>query len=170
VIATKEADRLTLCRLARAMLALVLAAAVSGPLTAGATGPFGAGQVGSRAGVASPAGPSPRNPAGPTPRNPAGPPPLNATGSFGSRLAHPRSGAVFGAGDPFFQPQPFVSVVGPSSVPLAVGGSFFCQVHGRGFATEQFFFDHLAVVDGLAPDEASAVLFENGGVWIYGGD
>src|SRR5262245_6575921 len=89
---------------------------------AAATGPSGSAGPSVRAGAAFPAGPTPRNPAGPPPINATGPPPVNAAGSFAraTRVAPP----VFIGGDPFIQPQPFVSVVGPSSVPVLVGGSF----------------------------------------------
>lgn len=158
-------------RLDRRCLAVVALLAVAlSPLSAVATGPSGSRGGRTQPGVAFPAGPTPRNPAGPTPRNPAGPPPLNATGSFARGRAPGHAPPVFVGNDPFFQPQAFVGVVGPSSVPASLGGSFFCAVHQRGFATQQFFFDHVASADGLSPDEAMAVLVDDGGVWIFTGE
>jgi hypothetical protein len=138
--------------------------------SAGATGPGGPNGGRSRAASAFPAGPTPRNPAGPTPRNPAGPPPLNAPGSFANTRPLGVRPPVFVGNDAFFQPQPFVSVVGPSTVPVLLDGSFFCGVHDRGFATQQFFFDHLATSDGLAPEEAIEMLVDGGGVWVFTGE
>lgn len=107
-----------------------------------------------------PAGPTPLNPAGPTPLNPAGPTPLNPTGPT---LGMPRR--VF----PTRQPGAYVGVVGSSytngGVPLR--GSFYCQVHNRGYASEALFFNHLAVADGIGGEEAASHLVEDGGVWVF---
>jgi hypothetical protein len=135
---------------------------------ADATGPGGAGIA--AGGAAFPAGPSPRNPAGPTPRNPAGPTPLNPAGSFGRSRGVVVRQPFVGASDPLVRPQPFVSVVGPSSA-AGLGGSFFCGVHNRGFASEGFFFDHLAEFDGMVdPDIAAEMLVDGGGVWVFTGE
>jgi len=110
-----------------------------------------------------PAGPTPLNPAGPTPLDPAGPTPLNPTGPS---VGLPRHGARIQ--QTVQQPGVFVGVVGAGSnfgVPLQ--GSFYCQVHNRGYATESLFFDHLAVADGVAGDEAMSYLIQDGGVWIF---
>jgi hypothetical protein len=107
-----------------------------------------------------PAGPSPLNPAGPSPLNPAGPSPLNPTGPS---LGMPRRGFSVR------QPGAYVGVVGSSYVnggaPLR--GSFYCQVHNRGYASQALFFDHLAVADGIGSEEARSYLVEDGGVWVF---
>jgi len=144
-----------------ALAALLLALAVP----AGATGSPGT-RAGGRVGVApapalrNPAGPTPLNPAGPTPLNPAGPTPLNPTGpsvGFPRRgvLVAPSSGVHVGV------------VGGRSSYGAPLGGSFFCQVHNRGYASESLFFDHLAAMDGVSGDEALSYLYDDGGVWIF---
>lgn len=63
-----------------------------------------------------------------------------------------------------------MAVVGPGVAPAFPGGSFFCRVHNRGFATQQFFFDHLALVDGVDPFLASENIFADGGVWVFTGE
>ena len=102
-----------------------------------------------------PAGPTPFNPAGPTPLNPAGPPPI------GNGVAYPRRFV------PAFQPAPgmYVGVVGGAG--HGAGGSFYCAVHGRGYASETLFLNHLADADGVYGDDASSYLFQDGGVWIF---
>jgi hypothetical protein len=102
-----------------------------------------------------PAGPSPRNAAGPTPFNPAGPPPLGAAAAF-VPLAPQRFVNVP-------QPEVFVSTVGDPPP------AFFCQIHNRGFANEQAFFEHLGMSDGVSPEFARAALFDGGGVWVFAG-
>jgi hypothetical protein len=156
-------------RVARAVGAATLAALLVAE-AAWATPPASSSRPGIAPRAAFPAGPTPRNPAGPTPRNPAGPPPLNAAGSFGAapRMVHrPPLGS---ASDPLFVPQPFVSVVGPAAAPAFLGGSFFCEVHNRGFATEQFFFDHVEGMDGVPADVAAEMLIDGGGVWVFTGE
>jgi hypothetical protein len=106
------------------------------------------------------AGPTPLHAAGPTPLNPAGPPPLFPTGRF-------RGGPVVTTSDPLFRPQPFVSVIEDHGVQQALAGSFFCQLHNRGFATQGLFFDHLLAADGIDSAQASEALIEDGGVWIF---
>lgn len=150
--------------LAAAALALAVPAGATGP---GKGRPPGQPRVGGpspRIGAPSamlrnPAGPTPLNPAGPTPLNPAGPPPLNPTGLNvpvpRTVVVGPRRGV-------------HVGIVGggfDSGVPL--GGSFFCEVHNRGYATQSLFFNHLATADGVAGEEALAYLIEDGGVWIF---
>lgn len=108
-----------------------------------------------------PAGPTPFNPAGPTPLNPAGPPPL---GAAGPSIGFPRRVA------PIIVQQPGVSVGivgGASGYGAPIGGSFYCQVHDRGYASESLFFEHLAAADGVYGDEALPYLFEDGGVWVF---
>lgn len=145
--------------------AALAAAALALAVPAAATGPQKGGHVARpRIGAASPmlrnpAGPTPLNPAGPTPLNPAGPTPLNPTGLNvpvpRTVIVGPRRGV-------------HVGIVGSgfaSGAPL--GGSFFCEVHNRGYATESLFFDHLAVADGVAGEEALSYLIDDGGVWIF---
>jgi hypothetical protein len=104
-----------------------------------------------------PAGPTPLDPAGPTPLNPAGPTPLNPTGRS---MGMPRRAV------PIQQPGVFVGVVGASDAGLPLRGSFFCQVHNRGYASQSLFFDHLAVADGVGSEDAMSYLIEDGGVWV----
>ncbi len=66
-------------------------------------------------------------------------------------------------------PQPFVSIVGGAATPHSLGGSFYCRIHDRGFATEGFFLDHLQRTDGVSPDDAGQLLDEEAGVWIFSG-
>jgi hypothetical protein len=108
--------------------------------------------------VLGPAGPTPLNPAGPTPLNPAGPSPLNPTGPS---IGFPRSVVRAPARGVH------VGVVGGYDYGAPIGGSFFCQVHNRGYASESLFFDHLAVADGVYGDEALSYLYDDGGVWIF---
>jgi len=99
-------------------------------------------------------------PAGPTPLNPAGPTPVNPTGPS---IGFPRRGVVV-AGPPGVH----VGVVGGGygyGAPL--GGSFFCRVHNRGYASESLFFEHLAAADGVYGDEALPYIYDDGGVWIF---
>jgi hypothetical protein len=86
---------------------------------------------------------------------------LNPAGGFGAR------GFSGFASDPLFVPQPFVAVVQDHGMQQPLGGSFFCQVHNRGFATQGLFFDHLLAADGVNAGEASEMLVEGGGVWIF---
>jgi len=141
-------------------LAVMISAALVFVLSsaAGATGAHKGRRVDpSRSMLRNPAGPTPLNPAGPTPLNPAGPTPLNPTGrSFG----FPSRAIV--------QPGISVGIVGSQEpVGLPLGGSFYCQVHNRGYATESLFFDHLAAADGMYGDEALSYLIDDGGVWIF---
>jgi len=102
-----------------------------------------------------PAGPTPFNPAGPTPLNPAGRPPI------GGGVAAPRRLV------PAYQaPAPglYVGVVGGG---LGAGGSFYCQVHDRGYASQTHFLNHLADVDGMFGEDALSYLVEDGGVWVF---
>ncbi|MEW6269723.1 MAG: hypothetical protein AB1689_10560 [Thermodesulfobacteriota bacterium] len=138
---------------------------------AGATGAAGAAKGQPRIGghvvgvapmpmLRNPAGPTPLNPAGPTPLNPAGPTPLNPVGPS---IPFPRSGVVIVP-----QPGVHVGIVGQQEpVGLPLGSSFYCQVHDRGYASQSLFFDHLAVADGLAGDEALSYLVDDGGVWVF---
>jgi len=106
-----------------------------------------------------PAGPTPLNPAGPTPLNPAGPTPLNPAGPS---ISFPRQGGFIQ------QPGVYVGVVGGGgNYRPQLGGSFYCQVHNRGYASQGLFFDHLAGADGLYGDEALSYLIDDGGVWIF---
>lgn len=108
-----------------------------------------------------PAGPTPLNPAGRTPFNPAGPTPLNPAGAppIGARVVSPR-GFV-----PYQQPGMYVGVVGGSG--YGQGGSFYCQVHDRGYASQGMFLSHLADFDGVYGDDALSFLVEDGGVWVF---
>jgi len=108
--------------------------------------------------VMNPVGPPPLNAVGPPPLNAVGPPPLNAVG--------PPPFNATGAQPAFFDRGAFVSVVGDQPVG-PIGGSFFCRVHGRGFATEQLFLDHLARFDGVAPADAGRMVFDNAGVLTF---
>ena len=147
---------------------LAVPAAASGPMQGvpgGARGnPFAQPLIG-------PAGPSPLNPAGPSPLNPAGPSPLNPAGPSpldptGRSIGLPRRGARIQ--QTVLQPGVVVGVVGNGgNVGAPLQGSFYCQVHNRGYATQSLFFDHLAVADGVAGDEATSVLVQDGGVWIF---
>lgn len=147
--------------LAVASLSLALA------MPSQATGPGGQPRIGGHVvGVRplppmrNPAGPTPLNPAGPTPLNPAGPTPLNPTGPS---IPFPRQGFVIGPGAGVH-----VGVVGGGAqAGFPIGGSYYCQVHDRGFASQSLFFEHLAVMDGLPGDVALSYLIENGGVWIF---
>ncbi|MBY0280508.1 hypothetical protein K2Z84_34670 [Candidatus Binatia bacterium] len=107
-----------------------------------------------------PAGPTPLNPAGPTPLNPAGPPPLNPAGPppLGTHLVSPRRFV------PYQQPGMYVGVVGGG---YGQGGSFYCQVHNRGYASQGMFLNHLADFDGVYGDDAVSLLVEDGGVWVF---
>lgn len=97
-----------------------------------------------------PAGPTPLNPAGPTPFNPAGPPPVG--GGFQRRFhGH--------------QPGMFVGIVGGGGYGGSAG-SYYCQVHDRGYASQNMFFAHLADADGLYGDDALPFLVDNGGVLV----
>jgi hypothetical protein len=155
-------------RAARWIVTVASAVALSAPAVATATGPSGGGQKrigGHVVGVKplpplnGPAGPTPLNPAGPTPLNPAGPPPI---GAGGASIAFPRRIA------PIQRPGFAVGIVGANDgygAPL--GGSFYCQVHDRGYASESLFFDHLSAVDGIPGDDALSYLIEDGGVWVF---
>jgi hypothetical protein len=148
--------------LRRTVALTVLACLVAVPALA--TGPGAPHRGGSRGmGFAQqpqlgPAGPTPLDPAGPTPLNPAGPTPLNPTGPA---RGLPRRGARIQ------QPGVFVGVVGGGNVGVPLQGSFYCQVHNRGYATQSLFFDHLAGADGVRGDEAMSFLVEDGGVWVF---
>jgi hypothetical protein len=110
--------------------------------------------------VVGPAGPTPLNPAGPTPLNPAGPTPLNPTGPS---VGFPRLGVPVAPAAGVH-----VGIVGSrTSYGAPPGGSFFCQVHNRGYASESLFFDHLATADGVHGDDALPYLYDDGGVWIF---
>jgi hypothetical protein len=94
---------------------------------------------------------------------PAGPSPLDPTGRS---MGLPRRGARIQ--HTVQQPGVFVGVVGNGgTVGVPLQGSFYCQVHNRGYATQSLFFDHLAVADGVAGDEATSFLIQDGGVWIF---
>ena len=135
-----------------------------GAAPAGATGPqrgYGPHTFGVRPlpPLNGPAGPTPLNPAGPTPLNPVGPSPL---GLGGPSIGFPRRGV------PIQQPGMYVGIVGGGgNYGGPLGGSFFCQVHNRGYATQSLFFDHLAVADGINGDDAPSYLIDDGGVWIF---
>ena len=103
-----------------------------------------------------PAGPTPLNPAGRTPLNPAGPPPV------GGGVAYPRRFV------PAYQPAPgmYVGVVG-DGYGYGQGGSFYCQVHNRGYASQTLFLNHLADADGMYGEDALSFLIEDGGVWVF---
>jgi hypothetical protein len=103
-----------------------------------------------------PAGPTPFNPAGPTPLNPAGSPPV------GGGVAYPRRFV------PSYQPAPgmYVGVVG-GGYAYGQGGSFYCQVHDRGYASQTLFLNHLADADGMYGEDALSFLIEDGGVWVF---
>lgn len=146
-----------------AVLACLLAvpAAANGPMQ-GVPGGAHGNRFAARS-LIGPAGPTPLDPAGPTPLNPAGPTPLNPTGPS---IGMPRRGARIQ--QTVQQPGVFVGVVGAGrNVGAPLQGSFYCQVHNRGYATQSLFFDHLAVADGLAGDEATSFLIEDGGVWVF---
>lgn len=105
-----------------------------------------------------PAGPTPLNPAGPTPLNPAGPPPI---GAGGPSIGFPRRSYTV-------QPGFSVGIVGGgANYDAPIGGSFFCEVHNRGYASQSLFFDHLEVADGMYGDDALSYLIDDGGVWIF---
>jgi hypothetical protein len=104
----------------------------------------------------SPAGPPPLNAVGPPPLNPAGPPPLNAVG--------PPPLNATGA-QPMIVPRVIVSSVGVPS-----DGGFFCSVHQRAFSNEQQFLQHLALFDGIPPQQAGAVTFMDGSVVVFSGN
>ncbi|MFM7140763.1 MAG: hypothetical protein ACKO2K_02445 [Alphaproteobacteria bacterium] len=132
-----------------------------------------------------------RNPAGPSPRNPAGPPPTDPTGSFShlrpirppgtpppSRPGggqpggwnHGHHGGWNGGGWGYPGYNPGVVVIGPtSSGGFPYGSNFYCQVHGIGFAFQDMFLEHVAYVDGVAPDYAMTLMYNTGGVWVYPG-
>lgn len=142
---------------------IVVLAAVS---QAGATPPgrdgrpqFGGHAVGVRPlpPLNGPAGPTPLNPAGPTPLNPAGGPPI------GGGVAQPRRFV------PSYQQAPgmYVGVVGGGGYGFGQGGSFYCQVHDRGYASQTLFLNHLADADGLYGEDALSFLIEDGGVWVF---
>ena len=101
-------------------------------------------------------------PAGPTPLNPAGPTPLNPAGSLGGGVANPRRVV------PSYQPAPgmYVGVVG-GGYGYGQGGSFYCQVHNRGYASQTLFLNHLADADGMYGEDALSFLIEDGGVWVF---
>jgi hypothetical protein len=108
----------------------------------------------------------PFNPVGPPPMNPAGPPPLNAVGPPPLNAVGPPPFNATGAQPAFSERRAFVSVVGDQPVG-PIGRSFFCRNHGRGFSTEQMFVDHLARFDGIAPDDAGRMVFDDGGVVTF---
>jgi hypothetical protein len=150
----------------RSMQALAVAGVLllAGAVVADATPPAGGGRPtfgGHVVGVRplpplnGPAGPTPLNPAGPTPLNPAGAPPV------GGGVAYPRRFV------PAYQPAPgmYVGVVGGAGYGAA--GSFYCAVHGRGYASETHFLNHLADADGVSGDDALSFLVEDGGVWVF---
>jgi hypothetical protein len=107
-----------------------------------------------------PTGPTPFNPAGRTPFNPAGPTPLNPAGPppLGARVVSPRSFV------PFQQPGMYVGVVGGG---LGQAGSFYCEVHNRGYASQGLFLSHLADADGLYGEDAFSFLVEDGGTLVF---
>jgi hypothetical protein len=107
-----------------------------------------------------PTGPTPFNPAGRTPFNPAGPTPLNPAGPppLGARVVSPRNFV------PYQQPGMYVGVVGGG---LGQAGSFYCQVHDRGYASQGLFLSHLADVDGVYGEDAFSFLVEDGGTWVF---
>lgn len=109
-----------------------------------------------------PTGPTPFNPAGRTPLNPAGPTPLNPAGPppIGARVVSPRSFV------PYQQPGMYVGVVG-GGYGYGQGGSFYCQVHDRGYASQGMFLNHLADFDGIYGEDALSLLIEDGGVWVF---
>lgn len=148
----------------------VVSLVMLGAVAAGATPPGVGGRPpgGGRGGAVAPlpplygpTGPTPLNPAGRTPFNPAGPTPLNPAGPppLGAHLVTPRSFV------PYSQPGMYVGVVGGSG--YGSGGSFYCQVHDRGYASQGMFLNHLADFDGVYGDEALSVLVEDGGVWVF---
>jgi len=104
----------------------------------------------------SPAGPPPLNAVGPPPLNPAGPPPLNAVG--------PPPFNATGA-QPIIVPRFIVSSFGAPSA-----GGFFCSVHQRAFSNEQQFLQHLALFDGIPPQQAGAATFMDGSVVVFSGN
>ena len=172
----EASDMARLSRLRQASVGAALVAVLVGAAASHATDrQVGTGPAGVRAGLPAgtttrnPAGPTPRNPAGPTPLNPAGPTPLNPAGGFGG--SHLRGGGAraFVGNDAFTRPRTFVSVVGDSSAPSSFAGSYYCGVHDRAFATEQFFADHLWSVDGIAPSEVGDLLIDGGGVLVFPG-
>lgn len=101
-------------------------------------------------------------PVGPTPLNPAGPTPLNPAGSLGGGVARPRRVV------PSYQPAPgmYVGVIG-GDYGYGQGGSFYCQVHDRGYASQTLFLNHLADADGMYGEDALSFLVEDGGVWVF---
>lgn len=134
------------------------AAAVATPPGRGGRPQIGGHSVGVRPQqpLYGPAGPTPFNPAGPTPLNPAGPPPV------GGGVAYPRRFV------PAYQPAPgmYVGVVGGGNG-YGQGGSFYCQVHDRGYASQTLFLNHLADADGMYGEDALSFLVEDGGVWVF---
>lgn len=130
-----------------------------------------------------------RNPAGPSPRNPAGPPPTDPTGSFshlrpirppgarppsrpgaGGHGGHGHHGGWNGGNWGYPGYYPGVVVIGPTwSGGFPYGSNFYCQVHGIGFAFQDMFLEHIAYVDGVAPDYAMTQMFNSGGVWVFSG-
>lgn len=141
-----------------------------------------------------PAGRTPTNPAGPSPRNPAGgwfpgvgggntghgrpvgqpswPGGDHGHGGHGGHVHGPGCGHGYQYGygwGTYAYPWAGVVVTNPFATRYPVGANFYCAVHGIGFAYEQMFLEHLAYVDGIAPDYAAELLYDSGGVWVFPG-
>lgn len=144
-----------------ALLGVATIAAATDPGRAGrpSRGGFGAG-IPPQQQLLGPTGPTPFNPAGRTPFNPAGPTPLNPAGPppLGARVVSPRNFV------PAQQPGMYVGVVGGG---LGQAGSFYCQVHDRGYASQGLFLSHLADADGIYGEDAFSYIVEDGGTWVF---
>lgn len=143
-----------------------------------------------------PAGRTPTNPAGPPPMNPTGAwfPTVGGGGQGGGgglpgrpggggghgHGGHGHGGHVHGPGcghgynygygwGTYVYPSAGVVVTNPFPGRYPIGANFYCVVHGIGFAYEQMFLEHLAYVDGVAPDYAIELLYDSGGVWVFPG-
>lgn len=112
-----------------------------------------------------PTGAPPLHPTGRTPLNPTGAPPLHPTGAT---PFHP-------TGDPPLNPTgptaldptgSFVGIVDDRGAPEAVARSFFCEGHGRGFASEASFDAHLARDHGVDLSAVADQMVDGGGVWV----
>ena len=136
-----------------------------------------------------------RNPAGPSPRNPAGPPPLDPNGSFSHLrpISPPGGDSIVERGRPHggggnshhghhgswqagYGGYPSwgggVTVFGSpfnDAGAFPYGANFYCQVHGIGFAFQDLFLQHIAYVDGVAPDWAATIMYNAAGVWVFPG-
>jgi hypothetical protein len=110
-----------------------------------------------------PTGAPPLQPTGRTPFNPTGAPPLRPTGET---PFNPTGAPPIGATGPTALDPTGSLVAVDRGAPEVVARSFFCEGHGRGFASEGSFDAHLARDHGVDLSAVADQMVDGGGVWV----